>query len=58
MDLRKKKNKSKTKNIRMTYPKPINFIVSYIVLLISFVLIMAIVYGIDVLVATLASKFL
>lgn len=58
MDLKKKKNESTTKNVRMTYPKPLSCIVSYIVLLFSLVLIMTAVYGIDVLVATLAGKFL
>lgn len=60
MDLKKKKNKSENmaKNVRMTYQKPISCIVSYIVLLFSLMLIMAVVYGIDILVATLANKFL
>lgn len=59
MDLKKKKIKVKYgKNVRMTYPKPISCIVSYIVLLFSLMLIMAVVYGIDILVATLANKFL
>lgn len=60
MDLKKKKNKSENtaKNVRRIYPKPISCIVSYIVLLFSLMLIMAVVYGIDILVATLANKFL
>lgn len=60
MDLKKKKNKSENtaKNVRMIYTKPISCIVSYIVLLFSLMLIMAVVYGIDILVATLANKFL
>ncbi|MFR8616451.1 MAG: hypothetical protein ACLVFD_01240 [Anaerostipes hadrus] len=61
MDLKKKKKikvKIRQKNVRMIYPKPISCIVSYIVLLFSLMLIMAVVYGIDILVATLANKFL
>ena len=60
MDLKKKKNKSENsaKNVRMIYPTPISCILSYIVLLFSLMLIMAVVYGIDILVATLANKFL
>ena len=57
-DERRKKIKNMAKNVRMTYPKPISCIVSYIVLLFSLMLIMAVVYGIDILVATLANKFL
>jgi len=48
---------NKKSNIRMNYPKPISSIVSYIILLLSLVLIMAIVYGIDVFVAMLTTKF-
>lgn len=48
---------NKKSNIRMNYPKPISSIASYVILLFSLVLIMAIVYGIDVLVVILATKF-
>lgn len=54
----KNKSENMAKNVRMTYPKLISCIVSYIVLLFSLMLIMAVVYGIDILVATLANKFL
>ena len=50
----KNKSENMAKNVRMT----ISCIVSYIVLLFSLMLIMAVVYGIDILVATLANKFL
>lgn len=53
------KNTVKTeKNTRMKYPKPFGCIISYFILLISFVLILAAVYGIDFLVATMVGKFL
>ncbi len=49
--------KDKKTNVRMNYPKPVNSIVSYVALLFSLVLIMLAVYGIDALVAMLATKF-